>query len=341
MKPENAELLEKIYTNVEDIDLLIGGILEIPNKGAVVGPTFGCLIREQLIKLRNSDRFWYENDIPPSSLKLEQITEIRKVSLAGILCANSDIAKIQPKSFIQQDPYLNARITCDHHELLDLSAWKEEPSETVETDNHMTTARPSTDFAQSVLVNIDDDMIARAVKKAEHDLIIRKQLEYNSWLEKRIANPKSPAGTAASFSKANKDALLLANSSILYELATNELINGIHGLRRRRKRQAFDSGDNVLGFPNTDFNDILQNVDVSNFIPRKQPTNHEEVDCPFEDGPCDPTSPYRTFTGHCNNLRNPTLAQSLTTFARLLPPVYEDGVSQPRMTGVNGNNFYK
>ncbi|XP_023246916.1 peroxidasin homolog [Copidosoma floridanum] len=336
MEPKDVELLENIYSRVEYIDLLLGGILEIPNEGAAVGPTFGCLLREQFIKLRNSDRFWYENDIPPSSLKLEQITEIRKVSLAGILCINSQIAKIQPKSFIQQDPYLNAKITCEQHGLLDLSAWKEEFAEAAVVDNHMTTT-PASEAARTLVAEIDEDMIAHAVKKAEQNFMERKQLEYKSWVEKKIANPKSPAGTAASFSKANKDALLIANTSILYELTTNELINGIDGLRRRRrKRQSFDVGDNVLGFPNNEFNDILQNVDVSGFFPHKVPTNHEEVDCPFEDGPCDPTTPYRTFTGHCNNLRNPTLAQSLTTFSRLLPPHYEDGVSKPKVTGVTG-----
>lgn len=335
MKPRDAVLLEKIYPQVEDIDLLLGGILEVPTEGAAVGPTFVCLLRQQLIKLRNSDRFWYENDIPPSSLKPEQITEIRKVSLSGILCANSGIAKIQPKAFIQQDPYLNFKINCDQHGLLDMSAWREEPAADAMPDNYMGTT-VATDTSMSIISEINGGMIAAAIKKAEQDLIQRKQLEYNSWLEQRIADPKSPAGTAASFSKANKDALLLANSSILYELATNELINGIHGLKRR-KRQAFDSGDNILGFPNTEFNDILQNVDVSGFIPRKQPTNHEEIDCPVDDSPCDPTTPYRTFSGHCNNLRNPNLGKSLTTFARLLPPIYEDGVSKPKMTSITGN----
>lgn len=339
MKANDVALLQKIYSRVEDVDLLIGGILEVPTEGAAVGPTFTCLLREQLIKLRNSDRFWYENDLPPSSLKSEQLSEIRKVSLAGILCANADMSKIQPKAFIQQDPYLNAMIKCDQHGMLDLSAWRDEPIVETLADNHMEESPESTDdsVTSSILAEISEDMIKAAVKKAEQDLLMRKQLEYNSWLEQRTADPKSPLGTAASFSKANKDALLMANSSILYELATNELINGIHGLKRRRKRQTFDSGNNILGFPNSEFNDVLQNVDVSNFIPRRKPTNHEEIDCPVDDHACDPTTPYRTYSGHCNNLRNPNLAKSLTTFARLLPPVYEDGVSQPRLSGIGGN----
>ena len=327
------KLLQEIYPRVEDIDLLVGGVLETSTEGAAVGPTFVCLLREQFVNIRNSDRFWYENDMPPSSFNQEQLNEIRKVSLAGMLCANTGMLKIQPNSFLQQDPYLNFRINCKQHHSLNLSAWKEEHNENQTPESVATTA--STDLAMEVLAEINDDMIAKAIKRAEQDLINRKQMEYNSWLQQRIADPKSPAGTAASFSKANKGALYIANSSLLYELATNELINSIESVKKRRKRQTFGN-DNILGFPNSDINDILQNVDVNGLIPRKRPTNHEEVDCPFEDGPCDPTTPYRTFTGHCNNLRNPTLGQSLTTFARLLPPMYEDGVSKPRVTGATG-----
>ena len=333
MRPEDARALERIYGRIEDVDLLIGGSLEVPIEGAAVGPTFACLLKKQFTRLRNSDRFWYENDLPPSSFNIEQISAIRRVSLSGILCAHTSITRIQPKAFIQQDPYLNAKISCDRSNILDLSAWKEEQAATVILpilENDMTT--PPT---AELLSEISPQVIAAAVKKAEFDLLERKQLEYNAWLEQRIADPKSPAGTAASFSKANKDALLLANSSILFELATNEIVNGVHGLKRR-KRQAFDSGDNILGFPSSDFSDILQNVDISGFLPGVKATNHEEVECPVDDAPCDPTTPYRTLTGHCNNLRNPSLGQSLTTFARLLPPVYEDGVSKPRVTSITG-----
>lgn len=330
---KDVRTLEEMYSRVEDIDLLVGGILEIPRESAAVGPTFLCLLKQQFTKIRNSDRFWYENDIPPSGLSPNQLSEIRKVSLAGILCANTDMTKIQHKSFIQQDPYLNVRITCNQHEVLDLSAWNEEPMPAPITDNYMSTTE-----ASELIPEIDAEMIATALKKAEEDLVKRQQLEYQSWLEQRIADPKSPAGTAASFSKANKDALLLANSSIIFELATNEILNGPQGLkRRRRKRQAFDTPDNILGFPNNDFSDLLQNVDVAGLIPNnKKATNHEEVECPVDESPCDPSTPYRTLSGHCNNLRNPNLGKSLTTFARLLPPAYEDGISKPKITSVTG-----
>ncbi|XP_015127618.1 thyroid peroxidase [Diachasma alloeum] len=345
MRPENKVLLENIYGRADDVDLLVGAILENPSDGSAVGPTFGCLLAGQLAKIRNSDRFWYENDLPPSSLSSEQLSAMRRTSLAGLLCANIPIGVVQPMAFLQSDAYLNAKIDCDRHNPLDLSAWKEETGDEDEKEQTnrssddvigIDTEKPSSSWLESPeepLINAD--MIAAALAKAQQDLIERKRLEYNSWLQQRYADPKSPAGTAASFSKANRDALSLANSSILYELATNEIVNGAQGLRRR-KRQAFDSSDNILGFPGNDFSDVLQNVDLTNFVSNSRPVDPSEIDCPVDDSPCDPTTPYRTHTGHCNNLRNPRLGKSLTTFARLLPPVYDDGVSKPRITSVRG-----
>lgn len=61
---------------IEDIDLYTGGLAEVPSKGAVVGPTFACLIGRQMFYYKSGDRYWYENDIPPSSFTKEQVVLI-------------------------------------------------------------------------------------------------------------------------------------------------------------------------------------------------------------------------------------------------------------------------
>ena len=50
MSPGSVEVLRKAYEDhLEDVDLFTGGLAEVPTKGAVVGPTFACLIGRQVI----------------------------------------------------------------------------------------------------------------------------------------------------------------------------------------------------------------------------------------------------------------------------------------------------
>ncbi|KAG7302968.1 hypothetical protein JYU34_012963 [Plutella xylostella] len=309
------EMMADMYRNAEDVELMIGGALEKAATGAVVGPTLACVLALQFANLKKSDRFWYENDIPPSSFSPEQLAALRRVSLAGLLCAADDsVTDIQPRAFVKEDPYLNAAQQCPQHARLELSAWKDE-----------TGARAAERLSQ--------DMLAAALEKAKQEMADRKRMEYMMWEARGGADPKSPVGTAASFSKANKYALKLANTSLYLEFATNELLNTINN-GHRRKRQIF-GGDN-LGFgTNNDFVDALQQVDISGFVGQDQQGPTIEPQCD-DNGPCDADNPFRSYTGYCNNLRNPNLGKGLTTFARLLPPVYEDGVSRPRINSVTG-----
>ena len=57
----------------------------------------------------------------------------------------------------------------------------------------------------------------------------------------------------------------------------------------------------------------------------------EDCEDPLESPDCDRTQVdrFRTITGECNNIENPTQGASTTGFRRLVPPIYEDGISAP------------
>ena len=71
--------LETHYDDVDDIDLFVAGVLEKPHQDALVGPAFKCIIGDQFIRLKEGDRFWYENDDPDTRFTPRQLREIKKV----------------------------------------------------------------------------------------------------------------------------------------------------------------------------------------------------------------------------------------------------------------------
>ncbi|KAG1672743.1 Peroxidasin [Nymphon striatum] len=99
LQNKTAQFFSNIYKHVDDIDLWSAGIAENRLPGAQVGPTFGCLIGLQFKSIRKGDRFWYENPDWPSSFRYwfvyipifsEQLREIKKTSMAKVLCDNGD-----------------------------------------------------------------------------------------------------------------------------------------------------------------------------------------------------------------------------------------------------------
>nr|CAH0104885.1 unnamed protein product [Daphnia galeata] len=99
--PDVINNLKRVYATVKDIDLFIGGVTEKPMPGAAVGPTFHYIIGQQFANLRRTDRFFYSDRSQPFSFTKSQLKEIEKVSLARIICDNSDgtITQIQPSAF--------------------------------------------------------------------------------------------------------------------------------------------------------------------------------------------------------------------------------------------------
>ena len=52
------DVLKKLYGDVRNIDLWVGGILEDVVEGSKLGPLFMCIITEQMKVLRDGDRLY-------------------------------------------------------------------------------------------------------------------------------------------------------------------------------------------------------------------------------------------------------------------------------------------
>ncbi|XP_015185112.1 PREDICTED: peroxidasin [Polistes dominula] len=121
--PKVRQKLRELYGHPGNIDVWVGGILEDQLPDAKVGPLFQCLLIEQFRRIRNGDRFWYEN---PTNFKPEQLAQIQQVTLARILCDNGDkIDRIQPNVFLLPNDNDNKFTSCDNIPYLDLNMWSD------------------------------------------------------------------------------------------------------------------------------------------------------------------------------------------------------------------------
>ncbi len=93
--PETQQALQEAYGTVDSIDLWVGGLAEDHAPGASVGPTFKRIIADQVQRLRDGDRYWYQNTFSGQSLKTLEST-----TLSRIIKNNSTTRNIQPNVFI-------------------------------------------------------------------------------------------------------------------------------------------------------------------------------------------------------------------------------------------------
>lgn len=101
-----GEKFASVYRHPDDIDLWIGGLIEAARENGLVGSTFGDIIADQFSKFRRGDRYFYEHspETNPGAFSVEQLAEIKKTSVARLICDNSDgIQSQSPKAFIRPD----------------------------------------------------------------------------------------------------------------------------------------------------------------------------------------------------------------------------------------------
>ena len=116
-----------VYHHPDDVDLFTGLMSEERLEGALVGPTLSCLLGLQFKDLRRCDRFWYETEDEDIRFSVDQLAEIRSVSLSGLLCNTAlGINSIQRSSFDLPDGDENPILSCGSQaRRIDLSYWRD------------------------------------------------------------------------------------------------------------------------------------------------------------------------------------------------------------------------
>lgn len=127
------EKLKKLYRHVDDIDLFIGLISERPLKGAVAGFTSGCIIAKQFSDYIHGDRFWYDNGHDKTTrFTMTQLYEIKKITMARIVCDNSNVKYIQQFPFLMPNEKYNPFIDCTEIPRMSLQPWEDQSHENYE-----------------------------------------------------------------------------------------------------------------------------------------------------------------------------------------------------------------
>lgn len=86
--------LELTYGSVDEIDLWVGGLAEDQLPDASMGETFTQILVDQFERLRDGDRFWYQNVFTGTML-----AQIQSTRLADIIKRNSNVANLQTNVF--------------------------------------------------------------------------------------------------------------------------------------------------------------------------------------------------------------------------------------------------
>ncbi|KAL3068508.1 hypothetical protein niasHT_030799 [Heterodera trifolii] len=330
-------ILARHFRRVQDVDLFLLGLAERPRRGALVGPTFACLLTAQFQRTKRADRFWYGHRMDPWAFTEQQLAELGKTTLAQLICANSEVREVQPRAFELPDNYDNFPVRCDNSSLIsgpDWRAWKDAESH-IQMPFSMRTVRKAIELGL-------ERMLER--RKRETENIGKNQGIVRSgdvlFTYAQMMRPKREAQRIGRMAQ-----VLLEATKLL--MANDGRLSADDGHANRVDEDGMES-DGAPG-PSPVENQpplhrmdaqtlqrVLAQLDISSILGNIEPfvnsVEHSGTveECLPRDQPCDHTTLYRTPNGWCNNLRFPHYGSSFSPLRHLLPPVYEDGVDAPR-----------
>ena len=97
--PKVAQALESVYQSPAELDPWVGFLAEQHEAGSSVGPTLKKVLVDQFSRLRDGDRFFYQNDPDVKMLA----PDIENTRLVDIIKRNTGIENIQDDLFIARD----------------------------------------------------------------------------------------------------------------------------------------------------------------------------------------------------------------------------------------------
>ncbi|XP_066442244.1 peroxidasin homolog [Eleutherodactylus coqui] len=116
------EKLRSLYGTPKNVDLFPALIVEDLIPGSRLGPTLMCLLVTQFKRLRDGDRFWYNN---PGVFTPAQLAQIKQTSLARILCDNGDNIRHVQRDVFLVAPFPHGMQRCEDIPGVDLHFWQE------------------------------------------------------------------------------------------------------------------------------------------------------------------------------------------------------------------------
>lgn len=283
MPANMVDRLEFVYANVNQIDLYLA-VLENPMPGATVGPTFVCLLARQFYHLKFGDRYWFENDFPGTAFTPKQLEQIRQTSLAKVLCRNSQatINFIQPSPMITSDPYLNAYQYCTNKAMasLDLNKWRQPVTSAQQISDELLMDDLSLEESAATslvrgkrLADANSQLIFRSLQRAKRQLdgvaysemVKLRRSRRNADQQQAGFHHGSRSGShhAAGYRflpRMKRQTLKINNQSLIYELATNEVVRTL--LRQGKDREQAKSIQNDI----RDFLYSLESIQLDNLL---------------------------------------------------------------------------
>jgi peroxidase len=91
---DTGQRLASVYDNTDQIDAWVGGLAEQQHGDSALGETMTYVLKDQFERLRDGDRFFFENQF--SGQKLE---ELNNLTFADIIERNTDIENLQENVF--------------------------------------------------------------------------------------------------------------------------------------------------------------------------------------------------------------------------------------------------